>query len=140
MPHVILSGRYGNGRYGRGRLAGLGATATVPQPLQAPVAAQPAAATVPMTVPKTSPVQQMQAMFPTPPAPDAPPADATQLAPGILLDMQGGNLWYNGTRIAILSAVVSALVVKMIMFSGKHAGNLIRNRAGQIVGKKPDAA
>lgn len=132
MPHVILSGRYGDARYGRGMLGAVAPTPTTVQPIAAPV--------TPLTKPSASPVTQMQQMFPPQPAPEAPPADAKVLAPGILLDLRGGNIWYNGARIAIVSAVLSAIVVKMVLFGGSKAGQMIRNGAGRFVAKKPDAA
>lgn len=121
MAHVILSGVYGNARYGRGMLGAIAPTATSPQPLAKPVAASPVAA--------------MQALAPTSAPPTSPPPEAKEISAGVFLDMTRGDLWFNGTRIAILSAVVSALAVKMVFFGGNKLGALAKGQMARFKGE-----
>jgi hypothetical protein len=110
MPHVILSGPYGNRAFGRsGAIPGMGAVATTPQPVAQPVSA--------------------------PAAPVGPPPDAKMIAQGIYLDIGRGDLWFNGARIAIISAVVSALAVKLVLFGGNKVGAAAKAQMARFKGE-----
>ncbi len=119
MPHVILSGPYGDRRFGRGLLGDMQPLPTTPGPQAIPVSA---GAT-------SIPIQQMPPMW----QPQGPPANAIQVGNGIALDPAGGNIWMGATKIAIIPAIISAIAVKMILFGGKKAGMAARG----VFAKKP---
>ncbi len=61
------------------------------------------------------------------PISDGPPADATKVAEGFVVDMHRGDIWIGPTKVAILPAVFSAIAVKVILFGGSYAGNKARD-------------
>lgn len=64
------------------------------------------------------------------PAPSAggPPPEAKEITQGLFLDMTRGDIWVGPTKVPILPAVLSAIVVKVIMFGGSAAGGFVAGK------------
>jgi hypothetical protein len=106
MPGLFMPGRTLPGRLmPRSEVSGLGA----------------APAPVPSVTGNPQLDASLQAAIASAAAPQAPPADAKVLAPGLFLDLHNGNIWYNDMKIPIVGGLISAVAIKLIMFGGAWA-------------------
>lgn len=70
------------------------------------------------------------------PSAGGPPANAITITQGLAIDASRGDIWVGPTKVPILPAVLSAIVVKVIMFGGAYAGN----KARSLVSRRPATA
>ncbi len=68
----------------------------------------------------------------------APPGSKVITA-GLAIDTSRGDIWFNGSRIPVIPAVISAVVVKGILFGGAMAGQYARGAMAKKFGKPATA-
>ncbi len=75
-----------------------------------------------------SSINQPAAPAVIPTAVAGPPPNAITITQGLAIDPSRGDIWVGPTKVPILPAVLSAVVVKVIMFGGSAAGGYVAGR------------
>ncbi len=56
------------------------------------------------------------------------PPDATFITPDLAIDWRDGNIYYQAMKLSIISSLLTALVVKGIMFGGSKVGAAFKRK------------
>lgn len=72
------------------------------------------------------------------PALPAPaPSNLYDIAEGVQWDMDKGSLIYNGMTIPVIPGILSALVVRAVLFGGSKVGGYAASKAKSYLNRKP---
>lgn len=71
-----------------------------------------------------------------PPQLPVPPSNLYDLGPGVQWDMDKGSLIYNGMSIPVIPGILSALVVRAVLFGGSKVGGYAATKAKSYLNRK----